>query len=1316
MFCHAANRTQVKERNIMTFFILWGIGMTLAITAVLWRWICYREKPHLWNTLYGLLFITVSAVLTRHALTANNALPQPTIHAQPNLTLLYLGIYYTLVIWVSFVTRDVSRFDFLFVWPGLFLFSSYIYFRTFITAEQGVVYPLFYLLALGYVFLGIGTRRSTFYSFRGIPRSLLASLAIFLFLGLASTVTSYSIDESQSQYIPILCFALLPFLLSGDLSKSRSWHSAVIWCVLSIGGILVTLAGIQFGFLTWKMGFLPALQYRLFIADIGPNWISYSLVVLVPLSIASMLASTSYTHKALWGLVVLGILITIAYTQSDQGFSGWIALILSGIVFSFLLLWVPIKRFWQQHPFLGWSGISLGIGLIILLVLGGISYARQTNSYSIYARLYHWRVTLYQIGENPWLGSGLNVRHATTVYSEMMLSDQYFKQFMGFLPYFELSPAAQRLQLINHAHNLFLELAAGAGIPALLAFLWFLGELINYGLRAFRQSSGQTRLFIAGCIAGIFASLGWGLIDVMEYSPPFFTTPTWILIGLILAAPRAFGLQMASEKSAITEHIPGFMWHALRTIFIALCPLITVIAIILPVLGNIYYRPAYIAYQEHRWTDAAEGLGRASIWEPFNAKYQQLRAESLINMRRYDEAINAYNRAVRLKRDFAPYHSQLGWLYWLQGDLRQATIHFQKAIEMDPQEAWRSGLHADLALAYVAQGRIADAIPLFKRTIELGPEFVTVPGLVWMPMLSQGGAYDVVLDPVYFISTNGKRATSPLQERILVHLGETDYTQRLFNYDHKPSSSNSSFSFNLVLDAIQIDYLRALIDAKQEAPRLLATIAEAARLAGLDTRAEQAYRRYQISFPASEYGFRELGSFYDDKGNLEKAQSLLEQATEVSPTDIDSWIELADLYLKREMDDAADRALKKAYHLSPLDVRIYRLRSKLYQQQAEFMKAANELDKSLVLVESIQDRLTLADLYNSLGLPQLAAAQCLQIANTVIRSWPPSLNPQLHQIGECLAEDPNLKLSDLVLSSNKSSDEIRQILIGHVNRAQGQLNSALTAYQAAVTARKDEGGPHYFLGETYQVLGKLELAESEYQLATQLDPEESIPLLALGHMQWSQGHLEAALASFYAAVEVTPGWGEAHMALGNALSTLDTQAEAATQYQLAQLTDGDIHEGVFYDFVAHLAEAVLEPSDANIIHGDYFTINSERKRVLYMHPDAHLKYLVDLTGFKNPSALSLIFDLGMSPESWTKEGDGVTFAIYIVSGQGNQRIFSAYIDPKHNQIDRRWYPYAIDLRKYAGQKLTLLFETSAGPAGDYRYDWAGWGEPRLLKP
>jgi hypothetical protein len=188
--------------------------------------------------------------------------------------------------------------------------------------------------------------------------------------------------------------------------------------------------------------------------------------------------------------------------------------------------------------------------------------------------------------------------------------------------------------------------------------------------------------------------------------------------------------------------------------------------------------------------------------------------------------------------------------------------------------------------------------------------------------------------------------------------------------------------------------------------------------------------------------------------------------------------------------------------------------------------------------------------------------------------------------------------------------------------------------------------------------------------------------------------------------------------LGNALLASNENKGAAVNYRLAQIADGDMQEGTVYDFEAHLAEAKIQSPGPSYVRNDYFTVNFQndsslggRQRVLFMHPNSYVSYTVAV-----PGGDKLAFDLAMSPESWTQEGDGVAFAVNIVADGVNQQVFSAYIDPKHNEADRHWHSYVIDLSPYAGQMVTIIFETNCGPAGDCRYDWAGWGEPRLLKP
>ena len=79
-------------------------------------------------------------------------------------------------------------------------------------------------------------------------------------------------------------------------------------------------------------------------------------------------------------------------------------------------------------------------------------------------------------------------------------------------------------------------------------------------------------------------------------------------------------------------------------------------------------------------------------------------------------------------------------------------------------------------------------------------------------------------------------------------------------------------------------------------------------------------------------------------------------------------------------------------------------------------------------------------------------------------------------------------------------------------------------------------------------------------------------------------------------------------------------------------------------------------------------------------------------------------------------GDGVQFDVYLRDGRATYRLYSEYIDPKNNPGDRRWFDASTPLDRWAGQTVTLTFATGVGPQGNADYDWAGWGNPRIILP
>jgi hypothetical protein len=136
-----------------------------------------------------------------------------------------------------------------------------------------------------------------------------------------------------------------------------------------------------------------------------------------------------------------------------------------------------------------------------------------------------------------------------------------------------------------------------------------------------------------------------------------------------------------------------------------------------------------------------------------------------------------------------------------------------------------------------------------------------------------------------------------------------------------------------------------------------------------------------------------------------------------------------------------------------------------------------------------------------------------------------------------------------------------------------------------------------------------------------------------------------------------------------------------------------------------------------------FNIHGSPRKTILQHPppctDARLcattgrlEYAVAI-----PPGSRLAFGFALAQEVWQPgKGDGVQFEIYVANQDTEWQLFSEYIDPKNILADRRWHDREIDLAPWVGQDVTIAFVTDPGPEGDDRYDWAGWGEPRIVLP
>jgi len=152
----------------------------------------------------------------------------------------------------------------------------------------------------------------------------------------------------------------------------------------------------------------------------------------------------------------------------------------------------------------------------------------------------------------------------------------------------------------------------------------------------------------------------------------------------------------------------------------------------------------------------------------------------------------------------------------------------------------------------------------------------------------------------------------------------------------------------------------------------------------------------------------------------------------------------------------------------------------------------------------------------------------------------------------------------------------------------------------------------------------------------------------------------------------------------------------------------------YYDLVANrgVTQRLVDPV---LFKVEWWVIEGRYRQVLFAHPgpagSIALVYPV-----KVEPGTTFRADLAVAPEAWGLAGDGVTFSLYAEDEAGMHLLASQYVDPKHHQQDRRWLAMEASLAPFRGKLVRLILAVGPGPAGDQRYDWAGWGKPRLERP
>jgi protein O-GlcNAc transferase len=138
---------------------------------------------------------------------------------------------------------------------------------------------------------------------------------------------------------------------------------------------------------------------------------------------------------------------------------------------------------------------------------------------------------------------------------------------------------------------------------------------------------------------------------------------------------------------------------------------------------------------------AADWIGKAVAIEPRNATYQFNLGKSLRQLKRPQEACEAFNRAISLRVGYFEAYNELGLAQMDCGNLDAAVAAFQRTLSLQHNyfEA-----HNNLGLVFHRQGSYDKAIASLRRALEIDPNSARARTNLGMALRSQGHAAEAI--------------------------------------------------------------------------------------------------------------------------------------------------------------------------------------------------------------------------------------------------------------------------------------------------------------------------------------------------------------------------------------------------------------------------------------------------------------------------------------------------------------------------------------------------------------------------------------------
>jgi O-antigen ligase len=344
-------------------------------------------------------------------------------------------------------------------------------------------------------------------------------VAVFVVLQVAAFV--FSTDREQSlfgerlQYqglLTVLLYVSFFYVARVSITDARRL-GLLFWAVSAGAGLVSGYAIVQRAGLdpVWE-GYLPG--GRVFSSIGQANALAAYLVLTIPVSAALLLRGRSKL-RVIALLVLAATVAALVLTRSRGGFLGLVAVLAVLGVSGRLLLRAPGRSARRVAA-------MAGVGITIVVAVASTSALSRASleDASIRFHLDAWRVAAQVAVEHAVLGTGPET-----------FPDVFPRYSHAVLP--SERAAALDAFRVESPHNVYLAIAAGSGIPALMAYLGIVAGVVVTVARAARHTDRELGVALLAVLA---AAAGHVVTDAFMTAEVTSSWLFWVVLGAALGS------------------------------------------------------------------------------------------------------------------------------------------------------------------------------------------------------------------------------------------------------------------------------------------------------------------------------------------------------------------------------------------------------------------------------------------------------------------------------------------------------------------------------------------------------------------------------------------------------------------------------------------------------------------------------------------------------------------------------------------------------------------------------------------------------------